>query len=104
MFICICEKSLLRIEKLAYRGNYFFNFGDRRVQNSTKEAGLSLEGLQVFGHGIGFYFYKGKGGVPLFLFGRLAKPWIFGITTPKSATPPSPTNLTPSWQQLREIS
>lgn len=82
----------------------FFNFEERRVQNSTKEAGISLEGLQVFGHGIRFYFYKGKGGVPLFLFGRLAKPRIFGITTPKSAAPPSPANLTPSWQQLREIS
>lgn len=42
----------------------------------------------------------------LFLYGRLAKPWIsgFGITTPKSGAPQSPPNLTPFWQRLWEIS
>lgn len=37
------------------------------MQKLTKEA-ISLEGLQVFGHGVGFYFYKGKGCVCLSLW------------------------------------
>lgn len=42
-------------------------------------------------------FTRGRG-MFLFLYGRLAKPWIsgFGITTPKSGAPQSPPNLTPS--------
>lgn len=36
---------------------YHFYFEGKREE----EAGISLEGLQVFGHGVGFYFYNRKG-------------------------------------------
>ena len=66
--------------------------GEKRgVQTPINKGSISLEGLQVFGHGVGFYFYKGVGGVSFILFGRLAEPWI---STPKSSATPSPPNQT----------
>ena len=39
------------------------------MRRETKETGIGLEGLQVFGHGLGFYFYKGEGACLSFSMG-----------------------------------
>ena len=45
---------------------------DRRKEESAKtnksKQALAVEGLQVFGHGVGFYLHKGKGCVSLSLW------------------------------------
>lgn len=65
-------------------------FSGQARKNQRK--GSSLEGLQVFGHGVGFYFHKreGKGRVSLSLWEAQLSPGSlgFGVTTPKSAAPP----------------
>lgn len=73
----------MRNKKLAYGGSNLSNLFRWKKESAKTNKGsrLSLVGLQVFGHGVEFVFTGGRG-VSLFLFGRLAKPWISGLASP----------------------